>query len=162
MGYHNAHVYLLDVESGETRNLTPDLDRSVDEVRFAGASNRMYIRYADRGQQKVALLTTGGRMNDVVTDLGSAGFGRPYASGSFSVAPNGTVAYTRGTPTAPAEVGVLGRGGRQRLARSNRSGGRDAAVDPAGRRGRGPDRPVPTRRWATGSCSTGCGPGASP
>ncbi|MEE4164311.1 MAG: S9 family peptidase [Woeseiaceae bacterium] len=112
MGYHNAHVYLLDVESGETRNLTPDLDRSVNEVRFASASNRMYIRYADRGQQKVALLTTSGRMNDIVTDLGSAGFGRPYASGSFSVAPNGTVAYTRGTPTAPAEVGVIGRSGK--------------------------------------------------
>ncbi len=111
MGYHNAHVYLLDIDSGETRNLTPELDRSVSQVVFAGASNRMYIRYDDRGQRKVATLTTGGRMDDILDDLGSASFGRPYATGAFSVAPNGTIAYTRGEPTRPAELGLRARNG---------------------------------------------------
>ncbi len=114
MGYHNAHVYLLDVASGEPRNLTPDLDRSVNQVVFGGASNRMYIRYDDRGKRKVATLTTNGRMDDILDDLGSASFGRPYASGAFSVAANGSIAYTRGTATRPAEVGVLGRSGSPR------------------------------------------------
>ena len=114
MGYHNAHVYLLDLESGNSTNLTPEFDRSVSQVVFAGASNRMYIRYDDRGKRKVATLTTNGRVEDVLDDLGSATFGRPYATGAFSVAPNGTIAYTRGTPTRPAEVGIRGRSGSPR------------------------------------------------
>lgn len=109
MGYHNSHVYRFDVASGESTNLTPDLDRSVSEVRFANASNRMYIRYDDRGKRKVATLTTGGRIQDLTDDLGSASFGRPYATGAFSVAGDGTIAYTRGLATRPAELAVLGR-----------------------------------------------------
>jgi acylaminoacyl-peptidase len=112
MGYHNAHAYLLDLESGESRNLTPDFDRSISEVVFAGSSNRLYIRYDDRGKRKVATLTTGGRIEDIVDDIGSASVGRPYTSGGFSVAENGVIAYTRATATRPAEVGVVGRNGK--------------------------------------------------
>ena len=111
MGYHNSHVYVLDLASGESRNLTPDFDRSVSEVRFANPSNRMYIRYDDRGKRKLATLTTGGRMQVIADDIGSASFGRPYTSGGFSVAGDGTIAYTRGTATRPAEVAVIGRTG---------------------------------------------------
>ena len=111
MGYHNAHVYLLDLDSGDSRNLTPEFDRSVGQVVFAAASSRLYIRYDDRGKRKVATLTTNGRMDDILDDLGSASFGRPYATGAFSVAPNGTIAYTRGESTRPAEVGLRGRNG---------------------------------------------------
>jgi dipeptidyl aminopeptidase/acylaminoacyl peptidase len=110
-GYHNQHVYLLDVASGETRNLTPEFDRSVSEVRFAGASNRLVVRYDDRGRTRLATLTTAGRLAEIAGDVGSASFGRPYTSGGFSVADNGTIAYTRGMPTRPAEVAVLDRNG---------------------------------------------------
>lgn len=114
MGYHNAHVYRYDVASGESENLTPRFDRSVAEVRFAGASNRMYLRYVDRGKTKVAILSASGRMETVVDDAGSASFGRPYASGAFSVSRDGTIAYTRGTPTRPAELAVVTRNGSPR------------------------------------------------
>lgn len=112
LGYHNVGVYLLDVSSGESRALTDDLDRSIGAVAWAGSSNRLYVQYDDRGQRRIARLDLNGKLSNLVDDLGSANAGRPYTSGSFSVADNGTLAYTRGSALRPSEVAVLSRNGK--------------------------------------------------
>ncbi len=110
MGYHNGGVYVMDADGDNVRNLTEDLDRTVSEVRWAGASNRLYIRYDDSGDVVLATLDMNGRINRVADDLGGVSLGRPYTSGSFSVADNGAYAYTAGTPYRPADVAVGRRG----------------------------------------------------
>jgi dipeptidyl aminopeptidase/acylaminoacyl peptidase len=111
LGYHNAEVYLLDTVDNSSRKIGADLDRSVDTVSWAGASNRLAISYDDRGVKKIARLALNGKMSELVDDIGSASAGRPYTSGAFSVARNGAIAYTLGSATRPAEVGVIDRNG---------------------------------------------------
>ena len=43
------------------------------------------------------------------TDLGGEDFGRPYSGGSFTVADDGTLAFTLTRPEHPADVGVRSR-----------------------------------------------------
>ena len=106
-----AHAYLLDTTSGEVRDLTPDLDRSIDALEWAARANNLHVSYDDRGKRVLATLNPRGGITPLVDDLGSASVGRPYTSGSFSVADNGVVAYTRGSARRPSEVGVIMRRG---------------------------------------------------
>ena len=106
MGYHNGGVYVMDADGGNVTALTEDLDRTVSEARWAGSSNRLYIRYDDSGDVVLASLDMNGRISRVADDLGGVSLGRPYTSGSFSVADNGAYAYTAGTPYRPADVAV--------------------------------------------------------
>ncbi|NND58969.1 MAG: S9 family peptidase [Gammaproteobacteria bacterium] len=108
------NLYLLDRRTDETKALLPDLDRPVGAVAWAGKRNELYIRYDDRGRRTLARVSLGGELTELTDDLGGASAGRPYTSGSFSVAGNGTVAYTRGTAIAPSEIALLARGARQR------------------------------------------------
>jgi acylaminoacyl-peptidase len=104
----------MDVETGRSRNLTADFDRAVDEVYWAGSSNRLLIRYEDFGRTYIGRLSLDGKVEALVDDVGGTSIGRPYNSGSFSVADNGVYAYTAVTPDRPADVAVA-RGGRSPL-----------------------------------------------
>lgn len=112
LGYHNTDVYVMDADGGDSRNLTADLDREIDDVSWAGSSSRLYVQYDDRGKRKLARLDMDGEMTDLVDDIGSATIGRPYTSGGFSASPGGVVAYTRGSTDRPSEVAVMAKNGR--------------------------------------------------
>ena len=112
LGYHNTDVYVMDADGGDSRNLTADLDREIDDVHWAGSSSRLYVQYDDRGKRKLARLDMDGEMTDLVDDIGSATIGRPYTSGGFSASPGGVVAYTRGSTDRPSEVAVMAKNGR--------------------------------------------------
>ena len=106
-----TRAYLLDTTSGEVRDLTPDLGRSINALEWAARADSLHVSYDDRGKRVLATLNLRGRITPLVDDLGSASVGRPYTSGSFSVADNGVVAYTRGSARRPSEVGVIMRRG---------------------------------------------------
>lgn len=111
LAWQSSDVYVMDVETREPRNLTANFDRDVDDVQWAGSSSRLLIRYEDRGRTHIGLLAMNGKIESVARDVGGTSIGRPYNSGSFSVADNGAYAYTAGRADRPADVAV-GRGGR--------------------------------------------------
>ena len=120
MGYHNIGVYVMDTDGSNSRELTADFDRSVAGVQWAGASNRFYVMYDDSGDRHIGTLSMNGNVESVASDVGGASIGRPYTSGGFSVADNGSYAYTAGTPYRPADVAVGRRGrGAQKLTALN-------------------------------------------
>lgn len=108
--WQKSNVYLMDVASGETRQLG-DLDRSIGDVRWAGSSNRLLVQYEDGGRRHVGSLAMNGRIESLADDVGGVSIGRPYTSGSFSVANNGSFAYTASRPDRPADVAVARRSG---------------------------------------------------
>lgn len=112
LGYHNMDVFVMDADGGEARNLTRELDRSIDALSWAGSSRSLLVAYDDRARKKLARLDMNGKLSDLVDDLGSASSGRPYTSGSFSTSGNGTVAYTLGSALRPSEVALLARNGK--------------------------------------------------
>lgn len=111
MGNHSVQVHVMDRRSGDITVLARDLDRGVGDVQWAGSSSRLYIEYDDFGDKVIASLSLGDKIAEVTRDVGGTTLGRPYTSGGFSTASNGAFAYSLGSSTRPADVGV-GRGTR--------------------------------------------------
>ncbi len=106
LGYQNVRVYLGDRQAQNSHSLTDKLDRSVDDVQWAGDGRSLYIRYTDKAITKVARLSLDGRVEPVAEGLSGSGLDRPYTSGAFTVSSNGVVAFTAGTPEHPSDLAV--------------------------------------------------------
>jgi dipeptidyl aminopeptidase/acylaminoacyl peptidase len=111
--YENTRVYLMDRDGNHARVLTSGLDRSVDAAHWAADGKSLYFSYIDRGVGKVAQVFLDGHIHPVAFGLSGASVDRPYSGGMFTVADNGTVAYTSGTAERPADISVV-RDGRVR------------------------------------------------
>ena len=110
LGYHAPGVYIMDVDGSAAERISGDFDRQINDVQWSGR-NSLLVSYDDHGKTHIASLSLGGDIRSLTDDVGGETLGRPYTSGDFSVASNGTFAYTAGRPTRPADVGV-GRGSR--------------------------------------------------
>ncbi|MEM1132309.1 MAG: S9 family peptidase [Pseudomonadota bacterium] len=119
LGYHNAQLYLIDAQGGTPRSLTANFDRSIGSVQWNGDGRALYAQYDDHGETKVARISRDGSRRDLFTGLSGAAFDRPYTGGSFSVANNGTIAFTGGSATRPADVMVYAGGNKRRLTNLN-------------------------------------------
>ncbi|WP_423187551.1 S9 family peptidase [Alishewanella sp. d11] len=106
VSYSNSKLKLLELSSSKITPLAADLDRSVESPSWVNNSTLVF-QYADQGLTKVAQISTRDRRQDLVADLGGTSLGRPYLSGMYSVAQNGTLAYTQGSSQRPAEVAVF-------------------------------------------------------
>jgi dipeptidyl aminopeptidase/acylaminoacyl peptidase len=105
---HQAdRLYVQDLDSGEVRNLTEDLDRHVNGYHWAPNSRSLLIAYDHEGDRLIARQRLNGR-RDVLTDtLGGTSYGRPYSSGDFALAESGLIAFTHAASSRPAEVAIL-------------------------------------------------------
>jgi acylaminoacyl-peptidase len=118
-GYQVTRLYLLRRDSGAIRELAASLDRDVAAPVWSGDSRTIFFQYDDHGTTHIAATDLSGRLTDLVTDLGGEGWSRPYGGGSFSVARDGTIAYSRNDPLAPADVGLYERGRARRITQLN-------------------------------------------
>lgn len=119
MGYHNSVVSILDWDDGEIETITSELDRSVTAVEWTGSSTQLMISYDDYGKKVIATLSMEGDIQPLVQDVGGVGLGRPYTSGGFSIADNGSIAYTSGTEQRPADLAFANRRGASKLTSLN-------------------------------------------
>jgi dipeptidyl aminopeptidase/acylaminoacyl peptidase len=110
-GYENMELYVMDRDGRNARSLTTKLDRTIDSARWAADGRSLFVQYADHGVTQVARVSLDGKLTPVVTGLGGGGLDRPYSGGEFSVAKNGSIAFTSGDPGSPSNVAVA-RGGR--------------------------------------------------
>ncbi|MEN8374035.1 MAG: S9 family peptidase [Gemmatimonadota bacterium] len=118
-GYRVTQLYVMNADGSEPRSLTASLDRSVADPLWAADGRSVYFSYDDRGDTRVARVDLQGRVTDVVDGAGGLSIGRPYAGSAFSVADDGTVAYTHTAADHPSDVAVA-RGGRaDRVTRLN-------------------------------------------
>ena len=66
----------------------------------------MYCTYDEKGNSKIAYITLNGKISKLADNLGGTTIGRPYASGSYSAANDGTIAYTYTRPEHPSELAI--------------------------------------------------------
>ena len=109
-GYENARLYVMELESGERREVETALDRSVDQFEWLPDSRSIAYRYDDHGSTRIAIKRLGGRDRVVAVDAGGLSLGRPYDGADFAVSPDGLIAYTRTNGLYPAELALAGRG----------------------------------------------------
>ena len=119
MSYQNEELYVMDRDANTPRSLTGNLDRTIDEAYWAADGHSLYVRYGDHAVTKIARIDLDGRLTAVAEGLSGAALDRPYTGGEFSVAKNGMVAFTSGTPQSPADVSVTRGGKTRRLTQLN-------------------------------------------
>ena len=104
-GYHLSRLYVLDRETGESKELLTGFDRDVKSPHWDPIGRGLYFLYDDLGNTKLANASFEGEVRDLSSDVGGLAIGRPYASGSFSVSRAGEVAFPTTRPESPADVG---------------------------------------------------------
>ena len=119
LSYQNTELYVMDRDGGNPRSLTGELDRTIAEAHWAADGRSLYVRYDDRAVTRIARVDLTGRIQPVADGLSGGSLDRPYTGGDFSVAKDGTVAYTSGTPQSPPDVSVTRRGKTRRLTQLN-------------------------------------------
>lgn len=110
-GYHVTQLHVMKRDGSDVRVVSGDLDRSVSSPAWSGDGTSLYFRYDDRGRTVIASLE-GDTIENIVRDVGGTSLGRPYAGGSFTVARDGSFAYTRCDTSRPADVAVGNIGAR--------------------------------------------------
>ncbi len=117
--YENTQLYVGDRQAGAPRSLTASLDRGIDDARWAADGRSLYASYDDRGQRRIARIGLDGRVQPLIDNVEGGGIDRPYTGGEFSVSKGGTIAYTGGDASAPADVWVWSGGKPRRLTQLN-------------------------------------------
>lgn len=105
-GYNNNQLYLLDLQSGERRQLSGDFDRSVSSIRWSSDSQSIWFQYEDFGTHRIGKFDLKGRLTTTDLRLTGTSLGRPYASGSFDVGTNDVLVFTGGNALRPADLFV--------------------------------------------------------
>ncbi|MGW8281332.1 prolyl oligopeptidase family serine peptidase [Sphingomonas aurantiaca] len=117
--YENTQLYVGDRDAAAPRSLTATLDRGIEDAVWAADGRSLYASYDDHGQRRVARIGVDGRVTPLIDNVGGGGLDRPYTGGDFSVSKGGTIAYTGGDASAPADVWVLAGGKPRRLTTLN-------------------------------------------
>ncbi len=105
-GYQVTQLYVMSIDGGSSRSLTKDLDRSVSSPAWSADGKGLYFSYSDHGNTKIAFVGADGERMDIADKMGGTSLGRPYSSGSFSVAADGTLAFTQSEPGYPDDIAV--------------------------------------------------------
>jgi dipeptidyl aminopeptidase/acylaminoacyl peptidase len=105
-GYQAHHLYVMNRDGTGSRVLAEKLDRDIAAPAWSNNGSGVYFQYADRGKTRIGFASMDDKTDTTATDLGGEDFGRPYAGGSFTVADDGTAAFTMTRPEYPADVAV--------------------------------------------------------
>lgn len=108
--YQVSKLQVMDVDGTNKKTISKQIDRSISSMEWAADGKGFYIQYNDLGLTKLSYLSLSGKLTEIVDNVGGTTLGRPYASGSYSVAQNNKLAYTISYPDRPADVAVVEKG----------------------------------------------------
>ena len=117
--FEQAHIYVMDAAGGPGRLVAPNLDRSVDEIEWSSDGRELIAAYEQDGAVTVSRIGLDGSVRPITGAVASPTYDRPYAGGGFSVARNGTIAFTTGDYDRPTDVAVATGGNVRQLTRLN-------------------------------------------
>ncbi len=106
--YQVQTLQMMDANGSNKKTISGKLDRDVRNIVWASDSKGLYFMYNDLGITKIGHIDLKGGVTDIVSNVGGTTLGRPYASGSFSVAINGSIVYTMSRPDSPSDLVIVG------------------------------------------------------
>jgi acylaminoacyl-peptidase len=104
-GYQNTQLWLMNRDGTGKRALSAKLDQSVGDPVWAADGRGVYVSWNQHGNTKVGLFALDGNYRIVTGDVGAGG--SAYGNGTYSVARDGSIAWTYTRPDVPGEVAVL-------------------------------------------------------
>ncbi len=119
-GYTVTNLYVMNSDGSDAKKLAQKLDREPGNIQWKSDSKEIYFQYEDHGDNKVACVNLlNGKIETILDGVGGQSLGRPYNSGTFSIANNGNIAYTIGSTEYPADMGTYIEGKKNRLTQVN-------------------------------------------
>ena len=118
-GFEQADLYVMNADGSGAHRVAPGLDRSINQLEWSADGRSIVAAYEEAGSVVVSRIGLDGRVTPIVRDVGGGGLDRPYAGGGFSVARNGSIAFTTDSATRPADVSVASGGKVRQLTRLN-------------------------------------------
>lgn len=115
LGHQDSRLYVMNRDGTNARLISEKLNRDVQNPVWNQDGTGIYAQCDERGSTRIAFFDlVAGTHRDVAFDLGGVTLDRPYASGTFSVAQDGAIAYTTTSSDFPAELTVGRPGARSR------------------------------------------------
>ncbi|MCB9080180.1 MAG: S9 family peptidase [Lewinellaceae bacterium] len=105
-GYQVTQLYVMNRDGSNPRLVSKSLDRDVDDLAWAADNKSLFIQYDSEGDTYLGRIDLSGQVSTLATQIGGLSLGRPYGGGSFSVAKDGTFAFTHTGPDHPADLAV--------------------------------------------------------
>ncbi|NJC06056.1 dipeptidyl aminopeptidase/acylaminoacyl peptidase [Sphingomonas kaistensis] len=115
--YNQAGLYLMNRDGSDMRRIASEFDRSIDNVQWSG--NQLVIGFEEKGHYRLARVSTAGAVSPLPHDLAAPAVGRPYTGGAWSVARDGTIAFTSGSASRPTDISVARGNSARRLTALN-------------------------------------------
>jgi dipeptidyl aminopeptidase/acylaminoacyl peptidase len=109
--YEQTGAYVMGLDGSNPRPIAPAFDRSLSAVEWSRDGRSLVAQYDEGGKSRLARLGLDGRVAPLTDALVGEEIDRPYVGGAFSLASDGSIAFTRGDWSHPADVALL-RGGR--------------------------------------------------
>lgn len=104
VGYQVTQLYVANRDGSNKRVVSAKLDRDAGSPAWSADGKSIYFMYDDQGNTKLAVTTLDGTVKVLARDLGSMGIA--YGIGGFSVANDGTLAWTLSRPDVIGELAV--------------------------------------------------------
>ena len=105
--YQNRSLSIMLSNGSNSKVISSKIDSSINQYLWDTSGKGLYCTYDEKGNSKVAFINTNGKITKLADNLGGTTIGRPYASGSYSVANNGTLVFTQTRPEYPSEIAVI-------------------------------------------------------
>ncbi len=118
-GYEVDKLYIMDRDGGNVQVLCDDLDRDIQNIKWSADSKNIVFQYDHHGKTYVAKTDLSSNRTQIAENIGGLSLGRPYSGGTYSLANNGSIAFTHSTPDHPADLAVTVDGTTSRLTHVN-------------------------------------------
>ena len=104
--YQTRKLHIMNADGTNQRMISGSLDRTLSRIQWDSKGKGLYVYYDDKGNGKIGYISLSGNVEKLVDNVGGTTLGRPYASGSYSVSRDGTIAFTQTRPDYPAELSI--------------------------------------------------------
>jgi dipeptidyl aminopeptidase/acylaminoacyl peptidase len=116
-GHQTRKLYFVNRDGTNPHSVSDKLDRDISNDQWASDGSGVFFQYDDQGDGKIGFYSTDGNFKKIAEHVASTvGAG---GGGSYSLARNGTIAFTYGRPDTPGDVAVMDHGSVRILTRLN-------------------------------------------
>lgn len=103
-GYQVTRLYTMNLDGSGIKEISTDFDNDIGSIQWDEDGKGLYFMYSKEGNSKIGYCTLSGKFTSVADNVGGTSLGRPYGSGSYSMASNGNYAFTYSTPAHPSDL----------------------------------------------------------
>lgn len=117
--FQNSRLWIIPRDGGEPVCWSSEFDADLGSLTWSPDGASVRFQYDTWGSTRISSMDAEGQVRVLVTNVGGTSLGRPYTSGSYTMADDGSMAYTWNDPQRPADLGLSDASGNRQLTTLN-------------------------------------------